>query len=72
MADDPTVMKDELFKFCNSMLEEDKLIRDKLGENGASLIKDRSRILTHCIAGCLETAGIGTALAAIYKASEQG
>ena len=72
MADDPTVMKDELFKFCNSMLEEDKLICDKLGENGASLIKDRSRILTHCNAGCLATAGIGTALAAIYKASEQG
>ena len=31
MADDPTVTKDELFKFCNSMLEEDKLICDKLG-----------------------------------------
>lgn len=71
-ADDPIILKDELFKFCNSMLEEDELICDKLGENGAALVKDGSRILTHCNAGCLATAGIGTALAAIYKASEHG
>ena len=44
----------------------------RIGENGAPLIPDGARILTHCNAGALATAGIGTALAAIYVAVEQG
>jgi len=71
-TNDPKTLKVDLFNFCNLMLKEDELICDKLGEFGSSLIKDGDVILTHCNAGCLATAGIGTALAAIYKANNQG
>src|SRR6185436_16040134 len=54
------------------ILEEDRAMCRRIGENGAPLIPDGARILTHCNAGALATAGIGTALAAIYVAFEQG
>jgi methylthioribose-1-phosphate isomerase len=44
----------------------------KLSQLGAELIKDGSSILTHCNTGPLATAGYGTALGVIIKASEQG
>lgn len=43
-----------------------------IGEHGAALIKDGSGVLTHCNAGALATAGMGTALAPMYVAHEQG
>ena len=54
------------------ILDEDRAMCRRIGENGAPLIPDGARILTHCNAGALATAGIGTALAAIYVAVEQG
>lgn len=44
----------------------------KIGENGASLLKDGDSILTHCNAGALATVDIGTALAPIRIARDQG
>ncbi|MGB3092376.1 MAG: S-methyl-5-thioribose-1-phosphate isomerase, partial [Candidatus Zixiibacteriota bacterium] len=52
--------------------EEDKLMCEKIGEFGASLLKDGDTVLTHCNAGALATGGIGTALGIIYTASWQG
>lgn len=52
--------------------EEDRRLCRKIGEHGASLVKTGDHILTHCNAGALATGGIGTALAAIYVAFEQG
>ena len=43
-----------------------------MGAHGASLVPDAARILTHCNAGALATAGYGTALGVIRAASEQG
>ena len=43
-----------------------------MGEHGAALIKDGATLLTHCNAGALATAGLGTALAPMYVAHEQG
>ena len=43
-----------------------------LGAHGAALVPDDARILTHCNAGALATAGYGTALGVIRAASEQG
>jgi len=43
-----------------------------LGAHGAPLIPDTARILTHCNAGALATAGYGTALGVIRGAVEQG
>jgi methylthioribose-1-phosphate isomerase len=54
------------------ILDEDRAMCRRIGEHGASLIPDGARILTHCNTGALATGGIGTALAAIYVAVEQG
>lgn len=43
-----------------------------IGEHGAALIRDGMGVLTHCNAGALATAGMGTALAPMYVAHEQG
>ena len=52
--------------------EEDKLMCEKIGEFGASLLTDGDTVLTHCNAGALATGGIGTALGIIYTASWEG
>ena len=44
----------------------------KIGEFGSSLIKNGSRILTHCNAGWLGFVDYGSALAPLYIAKEQG
>ena len=54
------------------ILDEDRIMCHRIGEHGATLIPDGARVLTHCNAGALATGGIGTALAAIYVAAEQG
>jgi methylthioribose-1-phosphate isomerase len=51
---------------------EDIAINKKMGQFGASLIKNNDTILTHCNAGALATAGYGTALGVIRKAHSEG
>ncbi|MFO7301966.1 MAG: S-methyl-5-thioribose-1-phosphate isomerase [Acidobacteriota bacterium] len=43
-----------------------------LGAHGAVVVPDGARILTHCNAGALATAGYGTALGVIRAAAERG
>ncbi|HEV3216254.1 MAG TPA: S-methyl-5-thioribose-1-phosphate isomerase [Vicinamibacterales bacterium] len=43
-----------------------------MGAYGASMVPETARILTHCNAGALATAGYGTALGVIRGAVEQG
>lgn len=52
--------------------EEDKELCEKLGRHGAGLIRSGSTVLTHCNAGALATGGMGTALAGIFVAHDQG
>jgi methylthioribose-1-phosphate isomerase len=58
--------------------EADKIHREdvelcrRIGVNGAKLLKDGDRILTHCNTGVLATGGIGTALGVIYTSRDQG
>ena len=52
--------------------QEDLEICRAIGRNGAPLIKEGARILTHCNAGGLATAGYGTALGVIRAAHEKG
>ncbi len=52
--------------------DEDVAINRRLGRNGNELIPDDARILTHCNAGALATAGYGTALGMIRAAHEAG
>lgn len=44
----------------------------RIGQHGAALIRDGMGLLTHCNAGALATAGIGTALAPMYVAHANG
>jgi len=57
---------------ATAILEEDRAMCRRIGEHGLPLIPDGARILTHCNAGALATAGIGTALAPIYLAVNAG
>jgi len=43
-----------------------------MGGHGAEMVKDGARVLTHCNAGALATAGYGSALGVIRAAVEQG
>jgi len=51
---------------------EDIAINRRMGKHGAELVPDGARILTHCNAGALATAGYGTALGVIRAAVEAG
>lgn len=53
-----------------AILAEDKVMCRKLGEYGASLIKEGDGLLTHCNAGGLATGDYGTALAPMYHAHD--
>jgi methylthioribose-1-phosphate isomerase len=52
--------------------DEDSAMCRAIGEHGESLIEEGAGILTHCNAGALATAELGTALAPIYVAHERG
>src|SRR5262245_13523092 len=69
---DASAILDALRVEATAILEEDRAMCRRIGEHGAQLIRDGSRVITHCNTGALATAGIGTALAAIYVAAEQG
>ncbi len=51
---------------------EDEAMCHAIGDHGAALLAEGSRILTHCNAGGLATAGYGTALAPIKTAHSSG
>ncbi len=44
----------------------------RMGDLGAALLPERARVLTHCNAGALATAGYGTALGVIRSAARDG
>jgi methylthioribose-1-phosphate isomerase len=51
---------------------EDVAANRAIGAFGAALLRDGARVLTHCNAGSLATAGYGTALGVIRAAAESG
>jgi methylthioribose-1-phosphate isomerase len=51
---------------------EDLAACHRMGDIGAALIPERARLLTHCNAGALATAGYGTALGVIRSAAREG
>jgi methylthioribose-1-phosphate isomerase len=57
---------------AQAILEEDIAGNRALGAHGASLVPEGARILTHCNAGALATAGYGTAVGVIRAAHERG
>lgn len=66
-------------QWAQTLIEESKTICAEdisacqtLGQLGAELIKDNSKILTHCNAGALATAGWGSALGIVRSAIQKG
>ena len=71
-ATDIAVIQNILIAEAIQICEEDIAINIRLGQNGSDLIPDGTRILTHCNAGALATAGYGTALGVVRAAWEKG
>ena len=65
-------IKDRLDREAQSIHDEDVANCRALGAFGADVVPADARILTHCNAGALATAGYGTALGVIRGAVEQG
>lgn len=70
-ADVPVVLE-RLHAAAHRIHAHDRSTCQRIGDFGAALLRDGSTVLTHCNAGRLATAGIGTALAPIYVAQSQG
>ncbi len=62
------ILLDEAHAIC----AEDQAMCQAIGQHGMPLIPEGGAVLTHCNAGALATAGIGTALAPMYAAHEAG
>jgi methylthioribose-1-phosphate isomerase len=65
-------IKDRLDREAGAIHDEDLANCRAMGAHGAAVVPDDARILTHCNAGALATAGYGTALGVIRGAVEAG
>ena len=61
-----------LLREAMAIQSEDLAACRRMGDLGAELIPANARLLTHCNAGALATAGYGTALGVIRSAARQG
>jgi len=68
----PAAIAEALLAEAHAIRTEDIAANRAMGALGAALIPDGARILTHCNAGALATAGHGTALGVIRSAVESG
>lgn len=71
-ATDKESLKKQLEQKAREIIADDIERCQLMGQHGATLIPPNARVLTHCNAGALATAGYGTALGVIRAASEQG
>ncbi|MFZ5754511.1 MAG: S-methyl-5-thioribose-1-phosphate isomerase [Bacillota bacterium] len=69
---DVKTLKAVLENEARAIDEEDQAMNRRIGDFGKELIPAKARILTHCNAGALATAGYGTALGVIRAAQEAG
>jgi methylthioribose-1-phosphate isomerase len=65
-------IKDGLDAEARAIHDEDVASCRAIGRHGATLISDGARVLTHCNAGALATAGYGTALGVVRAVAERG
>lgn len=61
-----------LIEEAEKIHKEDMQMCSRIGDFGEPLVPDGGVIMTHCNAGALAASGIGTALAPIYRARENG
>lgn len=62
----------DLVQEAENIFDEDVALCEAMAKNGATLFDGPESVLTHCNAGALATAGIGTAVGVIKRAFEQG
>jgi methylthioribose-1-phosphate isomerase len=67
-----TELADRLEREARAIHDEDVASCRAMGGHGAAVVPDGARVLTHCNAGALATAGYGSALGVIRAAVEQG
>jgi methylthioribose-1-phosphate isomerase len=65
-------IKERLAAEARMIHDEDVASCRAIGAHGAGIVPETARVLTHCNAGALATAGYGTALGVIRGAVEQG
>ena len=63
---------DEVIERAREMVAEDEKINRLIGEIGADLLSEESRVLTHCNAGALACVAHGTAISVVEAAHERG
>jgi methylthioribose-1-phosphate isomerase len=68
----PREVLERLRSEATAIRDEDRAMCERIGRHALPLIPDGARVLTHCNAGALATAGMGTALAPIYLAAAAG
>jgi len=72
LGNSPVEIAEKLLAEAHEILVEDVRINRAMGDFGAALLPDGARVLTHCNAGALATAGWGTALGVIRSAVAAG
>jgi methylthioribose-1-phosphate isomerase len=68
----PSVRAATMRAEATAILDDDIAMCARIGVHGATLLRSGMNVLTHCNAGALATAGIGTALAPIYTLHARG
>jgi len=68
----PESLHSALIRWAQDLHLEDALTNRRIGEHGKDLFRAADRVLTHCNAGALATAGFGTAVGVLQAAWESG
>jgi methylthioribose-1-phosphate isomerase len=68
----PDQVAAKLAEEAQAIHREDLDVNRAIGRNGAALVRDGARIMTHCNAGALATSGHGTALGVVRSARDEG
>jgi len=71
-AEPPERISARLVAEAVAIHREDVEVNQAIGRHGAALVPDGARIMTHCNAGALATAGHGTALGVVRSARDLG
>ena len=71
-GESPEEISARLTREAQAIHDEDVANCRLMGGHGAAVVPDNARVLTHCNAGALATAGYGSALGVIRAAVEQG
>jgi methylthioribose-1-phosphate isomerase len=71
-GESPQELSNRLGREAKAIHDEDVANCRAMGAHGAEMVRDGARVLTHCNAGALATAGYGSALGVIRAAVEQG